>query len=66
MLVFAQSQEISGSDFDGQSKSSRTQPNSFACHPLHFVVVIANAEVLLDLFPSVLKVVLRLSIASSC
>src|SRR5205823_10562769 len=60
ILILAQPQEIIGSDFPGQSKPFRTDANPFAGHPLPFVVVIANTEVLLEVFPRVLEIVLRL------
>ena len=60
MLIFAQPQKIIGADFPGQSKPFRTRPNPFAGHALSFIVVIANAEVFLEVFPRVLEVVLRL------
>src|SRR5207248_9978751 len=60
ILILAQPQEIIGSDFPGQSKPFRTDANPFAGHPLPFVVVIANTEVLLEVFPRVLEIILRL------
>ena len=59
-MIFAQPQEIIGADFAGQPESFRTQPNPFAGHALSFVVVVADAEVFLEVFLRVLEVVLRL------
>ena len=60
MLILTQPQEFIRADFAGQSKSFRAQPNPFAGHTLAFIVVIADAEMFLEVFPRVLEVVLRL------
>ena len=60
MLVFTQPQKIIGTDFSRQSESFRTHANPFAGHALAFIVVVAHAEVLLEVFPRVLQIVLRL------
>ena len=59
MLILAQPQEIFGTDFPGQSKSFRAQPEPFAGNALAFIVVITDAEVFLEVFPRVLEIVLR-------
>ncbi len=60
MLIIAQPQEIIGTDFAGQPKPRRAFTNPFAGNALAFVIVIPNAEVLLEVFPRVFQVVLRL------
>jgi len=60
VLVFAQPQEVIGADFPGQSESFRAHAQPFAGHPLAFIVVVANAEVFVEVFPRVLEFVLRL------
>jgi hypothetical protein len=60
MLILAQPQKIIGADFAGQSEPFRAHANPFAGHALAFVVVIADAEVFLEVFPRVFQVVLRL------
>ena len=60
MLILAQPQKVVGADFTGQSKSFRARAEPFAGYALAFIVVIADAEVFLEVFPCVLEVVLRL------
>ena len=60
MLVFAEPQKVFSADFAGQSKSFRARSNPLAGHTLTFIVIVANAEVFLEVFAGVLQVVLRL------
>jgi hypothetical protein len=60
MLILAQPQKIIGADFPGQSEPFRAHAKPFASHALAFIVVIADAEVFLEVFPRVCQVVLRL------
>ncbi len=60
MLILAQPQKIIGADFSGQSEPLRPHANPFAGHALPFIVVIADAEVFLEVFPRVFQVVLCL------
>ena len=59
MLVLTQPQKIFRADFAGQIQSFRAQSNPLAGHTLALIVVIANAQVFLEVLLSVLQVVLR-------
>ncbi len=60
MLVLTQSQEIVRVDFAGQPQPFRAQPNPFTGDMLSFIIVIANTQVFLEVFPCVLEIILRL------
>ena len=60
MLVFTEPQEIIRSNLARQAKLSRANPDPLAGHALSFIVVIANAQVFLKVFPSVRQIVLSL------
>ncbi len=60
MLILAQPQKIIGADFPGQSEPVRPHADPFAGDALPFVIVIADAQVFLEVFPRVFQVVLRL------
>ena len=60
MLVFTKPQEIIRTNLAGQAKFFRARPDPMAGHALSFIVVIANAQVFLKVFPGVRQIVLGL------
>jgi hypothetical protein len=62
MLILTQPQKIFGADFPGQSQPFRAQTNPFTGHPLTLTIVITDAEMFLEVFLGVLKVMLRLGL----
>jgi hypothetical protein len=60
MLVFTKPEEVVRANFTGQSKLFRTHPEPLAGYTLPLIVVIANAQVFLKVFPGVRQIVLGL------
>jgi len=60
MLIFAQSQEVFRPNATNQPQPLRPEALPFTGDALSLVVVIADAEVFLKVFPRVCEVVLRL------
>lgn len=60
MLIFAEPQKIIRADFPRQAKPFHAQPIPVTRHPLALVVIVADAKMLLKVFPGVLQIVLRL------
>jgi hypothetical protein len=60
MLVITEPQEIIRAYLARQAKLFRTYPKPLAGHPLPLIIVIANAQVFLKVFPGVLQIVLSL------
>lgn len=60
VLVLAKPQKVIGAHLASQTEPSRPNALPFPGHALAFVVVVADAEMLLEVFPRVRQVVLRL------
>jgi len=60
MPVFAEPQEIIRAHLAGQTKLLRARSEPLTGHALAFVIVIADAQVLLKVFPGVRQIVLGL------
>jgi hypothetical protein len=60
MLIFTKPQEIIRAHIPGQPQLFRSYPDPLTGHTLSFIVVIANAQVFLKVFPGVRQIVLGL------